>query len=258
MDRCLYALIADDRKLIDAAVVDRAWADMGGLAASRPVSAPALPKRQMAWPVWAGAASLLVAVAALWLVWQPGRPGLTTAPTQSTALTAAPKRATMAAPANWSGARLAFNGLAALEWPAASSVEELTTQLKTALQLYPWQLVMTRGQWTVPCDSRPMLVVRDTQGVTWNLSFIEPQWPTEPLPMGNFSEPVRQLQQYFMTQGWLGQAELDGVMGPRTATALARFQQSRGLAHTGQFDKATAYQLSCSMAPAGHAGAGAG
>ena len=38
---------------------------------------------------------------------------------------------------------------------------------------------------------------------------------------------------------------VDGVMGPRTANALAQFQKQSGLLASGQPDEETAYLLGC-------------
>jgi hypothetical protein len=150
-------------------------------------------------------------------------------------------------PANWVAARAGLAGLDELQWPKAESMPMLTEQLQQALQGKPWQAVLLNGETATPCTDRPVLTLNDARGQPWKLSFIEAQWPTAPMVMGLSSAPVRQLQQFLAIQGWLGPDEVDAMMGPRTAYALAHFQREQGLAGTGQFSPATAYRLSCRM-----------
>jgi peptidoglycan hydrolase-like protein with peptidoglycan-binding domain len=117
--------------------------------------------------------------------------------------------------------------------------------------MFPWQVLLGRAEWVRPCDERPLLTVLDEQGTTWQLSFVESWWPVSPVAMGDSSEPVRQVQQMMVQQRWLEKAEVDAVMGPRTAYALSRFQREQGLRTTGQFSPDTVYRLSCQLASRG-------
>ena len=53
---------------------------------------------------------------------------------------------------------------------------------------------------------------------------------------------VRGVQQRLRQQGFSAGVP-DGIWGPRTQTALVRFQRSRGLEPTGQLDPSTAVAL---------------
>ena len=60
------------------------------------------------------------------------------------------------------------------------------------------------------------------------------------------ADEVRQAQQKLKDDGdYTGQ--VDGKMGPKTAQALKKFQQSNGLPQTGHLDQQTASKLGISM-----------
>ena len=237
MDRCLYAALAADTLCIDRALVLRAWDDMG-LHGSSP-TASSLPPSARSWlrgqaaVLWLlfGALALLLGI---WFANPPQR------------LASAPNP--LAAPSDWATPHSAFAGLVLPAWPAVNSMPALSAQLNTALQKQGWQVLAGPGEWVAPCDERPMLAVRDAQGGLWQLTFVESGWPTAALAMGTSGAPVRQLQQMLAAQGLLDEAQVDAVMGPRTAFALSQFQREQGLAATGQFNPETAYQISCSLA----------
>ena len=59
-------------------------------------------------------------------------------------------------------------------------------------------------------------------------------------------DELRQAQQKLKDDGdYTGQ--IDGKMGPKTAQALKKFQQSNGLSQTGRLDQQTASKLGISM-----------
>lgn len=153
----------------------------------------------------------------------------------------------IAAPASWETSRAAFVGLAALNWPAESTVSALVGQLQKDLQPHLWQPLAAAGDWVPACGERPIFALRDAQGLTWNLSFVELLWPIAPVVLGDRSESLRRLQQLLHAQSLLGLPDVDGTMGPRTVAALARFQIAEGIESTGQFNPATAYRLSCRL-----------
>jgi len=60
------------------------------------------------------------------------------------------------------------------------------------------------------------------------------------------ADEVRQAQQKLKDDGdYTGQ--VDGKMGPKTAQAIKKFQQSNGLPQTGHLDQQTASKLGVSM-----------
>ena len=286
MDRCLYGLMADGTDRIDEALVQLAWQDLGwqipaphaavthasDASATPPPTAPdtitPFPYRHrvaLSGAALLGVALLLLAgsialgdyrstsevvaetVAATPMTVPPPAPPVVSVVTPIDSPVVAPIVTQIEEPANWVAARAGLAGLDELQWPKAESMPMLSEQLQQALQGKPWQAVLLNGESATPCTDRPVLTLTDARGQTWKLSFIEAQWPTAPMVMGLSSAPVRQLQQFLAIQGWLGPDEVDAMMGPRTAYALAHFQREQGLAGTGQFSPATAYRLSCRM-----------
>ena len=60
------------------------------------------------------------------------------------------------------------------------------------------------------------------------------------------ADEIRQAQQKLKDDGdYTGQ--VDGKMGPKTAAAIKKFQQSNGLPRTGHLDQQTASKLGISM-----------
>lgn len=255
MDRCLYGLLTSGGVTIDRSLVLRAFDDLGWQASAPDASLLASGSQPpRSWLRRQGAAIgllFVVGVGALaaWMFLGEQRLVMVQAGTAPRA-TAGPaiKPVLLAAPNNWATVRSAFPGLDTLTWPNVSSIPALTEQIRAALQSQPWQMVLAQGEWVSACNERPMLTFSDLQGVSWRLSFVESQWPTAPVAMGLYSEPVWHLQQVLVTQGLLDKVDVDGLMGPRTATALARFQREQGIAATGQFSATTAYRLSCQLA----------
>jgi general secretion pathway protein A len=271
MDRCLYALMIRGGRDVDEDIMRQAVADLGW---SEPPPAspqihPAVPGTVDAMPHLAVRPSrryaLVAAVAAValalgaYLAWSTDQSHeLASVPVAATAIAKAPAPAAapvvqpakavdlIAAPSDWTVTRSAFAGLGDLQWPAASSVGELTQEFQKAVAAQGWQLVVATGEWANPCPARPMQHFRIAQN-EWRLSFIEREWPTTPVTLGHKSEAVSNLQRLLVSQNWMGADQVDGVMGPRTVMALARFQASQGITGTGQFDAVTAYRLSCRL-----------
>jgi general secretion pathway protein A len=286
MDRCLYGLLANGTDRVDEALVQMAWQDLGwppptphaDLAHGNGASVTTLPNGAEAGaPSWyhhhvalfvavlLGSGLMLLGgsialgdyrstarvvaepVAVTPMAVSPPEPPAATVAKPIESPVVGPIFAHIPEPANWVAIRAALTGLDELQWPKAESVPMLTEQLQQALQGKLWQAVPLTGEPATPCSERPVLSLNDARGQAWRLSFIEAQWPTAPIAMGLSSAPVRQLQQFLTAQGWLGPDEVDAMMGPRTAYALAHFQREQGLAGTGQFSPATAYRLSCRM-----------
>jgi general secretion pathway protein A len=252
MDRCLYALLAGGAGPIDRALVLRAWKDLDWqapeLAQTSPAKSrpePSAPKRApqgLARAGWMGlslAGVTLAAVGGFFVAQNPAAFGLH--PPRTPLLV-------IAEPANWKTARKAFAGLTDLVWPVAPTLAVLTQQFQKVLEPHHWQIVAGAGEWVESCDVRPFVSVQDASAPPLQLSFIESEWPTAPVVLGQRSEPIRQLQQLLSDQGWLSVEKVDGVMGVQTAAALGRFQHAEGIDATGQFNLATAYRLSCLVA----------
>jgi general secretion pathway protein A len=254
MDRCLYALVAGGAGPIDRALVLRAWKDLDWQAPetsqASPVQnsrLPAAPKRApqgLARAGWMGISLVGLTLAAVG--------GFFVAHNASEFFLrpSSPASVLIAEPVNWTSVRNAYSGLTDVAWPVASTLAVLTQKFQNVLAPHHWQIVVGAGEWVSPCDERPFVTVQDVSAQPQQLSFIESDWPTAPVVLGQRGEPVRQLQQLLSDQGWLGVDKVDGVMGVQTAAALGRFQHAEGIDATGQFNLATAYRLSCLMAAA--------
>jgi general secretion pathway protein A len=261
MDRCLYALVAAGDREIDRNLVRRAAADLGW---SNPE--PLKNKTQITQHnerldassvtppvrfniVWAGLIVLMVAT----LGWYLGHskkiaPTLVDADHKpAVAVVPAVPVVLIAAPSNWTAALSSYKDLADLAWPAASTVASAMQQIQNNIGTQTWQVLARQGDWTTICDERPVSAVRDADGSSWQVSFIESQWPIAPVALGLRSEFIGKTQAYLQSQHWLELTDIDSTMGPRTAAALAHFQVTEGLEGTGQFNLATAYRLSCRL-----------
>ena len=269
MDRCLYAVTAFGGP-VERTLVLRASEDLGWQAPAVPVTPSRFqvvrqtPEAQQVWSArpwpcwravltWLGLSALGAAALAGFLA-DSGNHDRTPITTTATAVTPiavadlimAP--AYIAAPASWETSRAAFIGLTAAKWPTESTLPALVGQLQKDLQPHLWKPLAAAGDWVPACRERPLLVVRDAQGMVWRLSFVELLWPIAPVVLGYRNESLRRLQQLLQAQGLLRLSDVDGTMGLRTAYALARFQLAEGIEGTGQFNPATAYRLSCRLA----------
>ena len=270
MDRCLYAVVVSGG-LVEHALVLRASEDLGWQAPVIPVNsactqvpdvAPLIQPLQQAriprsrsYRRTALACLGMSALGAMALIgFLAGSGNLNRAPIAAAAVApiaiarsiVVPNH--IAAPASWDTSRAAFIGLGAMQWPTESTIPGLVGQLQEDLQPHRWKPLAAPGDWVSACGERPLLALRDAQGVTWNLSFVELVWPISPVVLGQSSESLAKLQQFLHSQGLLGLPDVDGTMGLRTAAALARFQLAEGIESTGQFNPATAYRLSCRLA----------
>lgn len=259
MDRCLYGMLASGAVSIDRALVLRALADLGWQGAVMPPVKPSPVQSWLRRPLWWILLLLTVAIAGVATAWlfavdyfSPNTSTLHAAKAPAWILTLLPappaKPKLIAQPSDWSTVRAAFPGLASLVWPAVGTLTALTEEILKAPPMHPWQVLLGQGEWVKPCAERPLLTVLDEQGARWQLSFVESWWPISPVAMGDSSDPVRKVQQMMVQQRWLEKAEVDAVMGPRTAYALSQFQREQGLRTTGQFSPETVYRLSCQLA----------
>lgn len=69
------------------------------------------------------------------------------------------------------------------------------------------------------------------------------------LEFGQSSAVVRWVQQRLQAHGLYAARDIDAVLGPVTASVLARFQREQGLTATGSVDARTLYRLSCAPTP---------
>lgn len=229
MDRCLYGVLARGTLQIDRALVRAAAAEAGFLPARR---------MHRHWPL--AAAALLAATGlatAAGLAWhQPAIPAVATTATTSTP-SPAPAGAALAATLHRS---------APDAWTICLQRLAPNNDSNHALQVIPLPrryLGMLAGRSDLCLQRRRS---------DWLLAW-QPHWPTEQLLPGQRSEPVRELQAALLAHGaFANPAEqpIDGLFGPHTRAALARFQQRHGLPASGRADPLTLLLLTTPAAAA--------
>lgn len=262
MDRCLYGLVARDRQLIDQDLVLAAWHDLDPTQADQPqgpsaAAHPHAPRAPVIGPrrsslrqaLGLGALGLSLALGfAGLLIWRDRTARLEVEnplqPTQA-------HQTALAAPAEWPALQERHPLLRALHWSPSDTPQALSQALSEQLAHQnppsPWRAVAWSGPVVQGCQQHPLLTFKTAQGPTVQLAFLESLWPLGPVGLGETRSAVAATQAYLKSRGWLGEREVDGVMGPRTVSALARWQTEEGLGHTGQFDPATSYRLACRL-----------
>lgn len=115
-----------------------------------------------------------------------------------------------------------------VEWLPARSEEQ------------PWVPVLLPSEWEQGCNDQPLYPLSDGR-----LALFQSVLPVAPQPFGEEGEPLFALQLALVERLLLAPEAVDGVMGPRTANALAQFQKQSGLLASGQPDAETSYLLSC-------------
>ena len=262
MDRCLYGLVARDLQQIDQGLVLAAWHDLddaqAGQAQAPLAAAHPQPQRPPVTGPWRSGMSQALGLGALGLGLALGFAGLLiwrdhTAllevgnPLQPTEA----RQTSLAAPAGWPALQERHPFLRALHWPQSDTPQALSQALSEQLahQTPPslWRTVAWSGPAVKSCPQHPLLTFKTSEGSSTQLAFLESRWPLGPVGLGETQSAVAATQAYLKSRGWLGEREVDGVMGPRTASALARWQTEEGLGHTGQFDPATSYRLACRL-----------
>lgn len=95
-------------------------------------------------------------------------------------------------------------------------------------------------------DAAPTVETRKDQPESYNetheSSDKTSDGKAEPEPALESAEMIRRAQEALRDQGYY-EGAIDGVMSPRTATALKTFQRENGLAETGDLDPATVKKL---------------
>jgi general secretion pathway protein A len=267
LDRCLYGLAAMHQSRIDKALIQRALADVPELQVRSPRVGLMAVGARWSWRwVAAGAALGLASVTALatWLPWQPSAawhewsawwskleaPAAAAEPTATASLATAPAATgaqTPAASAPVSAPSAAGPLVAA---PAAAAPMPVPSpEPPSARQRCLDKLGVQAGQTPVREMRVPesmatryatldRVCVFQDNGIAW-LMLVDSGRAQQ---IQQAERTVQALQSMLRTAG-LFDGVADGLMGPQTRQALARFQKNSGLAATGQPDELTLYLL---------------
>lgn len=242
LDRCLYGLAINGSGRINASLVDTAARE---LSLARPTRRPGYGL------VLAGGLAGVGAIAAVVMF------GMAPAVTLAVAVAEEPPALAVAAPQEPAPqpsvreetvpeADAAWQAFIAAHAPlpvadvSPTRWAEVFEWLPARSNVQPWVPVLLPQEWQRGCDERPLYPLSDGQ-----LALFRAALPVVPQPFGEAGAMIVALQQVLVAQGFLTPEAVDGVMGPRTATALAQFQKQSGLLASGQPDADTAYLLAC-------------
>ena len=256
MDRCLYALMAADTQAINSVLMNAAIHDLGRLKANqrntRHTWQPAL------------VASLIIVVGLGFLALQPradlvGRISQTLdawlTPDATATVVAMPQTDTQAlipssaptapSPATQDPALTRFLAHYDLDILDVSLNNALTNNqlaiFEQALTTSPWQLIRSARPLLDP-DNPATLRHQSITGQDEWLLLWQPSYRINAFHFGAQSPAVAQLQHQLAQLGHYT-ATPDGIVGGRTKTALARFQEQNGLIPSGDTNPLTLYLL---------------
>lgn len=251
MDRALYALMVKDTRQISESLMQAAISDLGRLKPS--------PQRTLSrWP--ALAACLIIASGLGYLIQHPDvhlgerlKQVFRQLSTDDHSVTVASVPAEISTPSHPTTldttpvdpkqARfLSYYGLEPL-------AQSLNTALKThqwtrfeqALQHTPWQLVHSSLP-RISAFNAGVLKFQNAEGGHRWVFLWQPPYRIKQFHFGAESSAIRQLQNQLAQLGHYA-TQPDGVVGARTKTALARFQEQAGLIPSGDINPLTLYLL---------------
>ncbi|ROZ84518.1 hypothetical protein EF096_06170 [Pseudomonas neustonica] len=236
VDRCLYGLAASDSSRITAALVNTAAYELGfqPQAKRNPgVYAAKLVAGVAAIGVIAGL--VVLDVRPDWAVIKPVPAVASVAPVAVAKVEAEPEPQALA----WQQFIDRYAPLAVGEAPP-EHWSQVIQWLPERSDTQPWLAVLLPLDWQEGCHGQTSYPLSEG-----NLVLFRSALPAQPQPFGADDSAIIALQQSLAQQGLLAEADIDGVMGPRTATALAFFQKQNDLLATGQPDADTAYLLDC-------------
>lgn len=236
LDRCLYGLAINGSGRINASLVDTA---------ARELSLAGPPRRPGYGSVLAGVLAGVGVIAAVVMLGMA--PIVTPALTLPVAVAEelpplaveVPQELVPVADAAWQGFIAAHAPLPVADASPTRWVE-VFEWLPARSDVQPWVPVLLPQEWQRGCDKRPLYPLSDGQ-----LALFRTALPVVPQPFGEAGAMIVALQQALVARELLIPEAVDGVMGPRTATALAQFQKQSGLLASGQPDADTAYLLAC-------------
>jgi len=257
IDRCLFGLAARDKCHIDRALIQQAALELG-LITSQTAARTRWAKR-LPWLLipLASVAGVMVIPASsaqdAYRQLQAQIANLPPAPMPAPAPAPAPEPtpqpiidATVTAETSaWDSFLEAYP---ALDWQAPAPMDQAGARAGMPPQdtEQPWVAALLQAGITQNCLGQPTYALTDS-----SLTLFRTHLPTAPLAFGHKGADVRALQQALAHAHLLRTTDVDGRMGPLTATALARFQGQNGLLASGQPDPGSAYLLTCTQRPAG-------
>lgn len=257
MDRCLYGVVALGNRAIGAALVRQAAAEAG-------FHAPRRPRR---WPIAAALAVVTGLATAAGIAWGPGQRPADLPPGAPVTAAAARTSATLSIP------EFAGHGDAGIEWrDCLSRLSSSASDLQGADGAV--QLAMIAGHHVESLRQRGNVCLRHRDG-RWTAAW-RPRLQSTQLFPGSRGGDVRVLQAMLLARGAFAietvstsatpetqAAEdrfdpadtnpVDGVLGPRTRDALARFQHRHRLPANGDADPLTLLLLDPASAPGARA-----
>ena len=242
LDRCLYGLVTSGTKRITASLVD--------IAAKELSLKPAKGRSAYRSLLVGGAAAasvtgILVAanfmapdylLPTLNLNWTVSSPVTEVTPMPASVL---PQPAEQQRAAEWQAFAERHAPLPLAEDPP-QHWSDVAEWLPLRSDGQPWVALLLPNNWESGCHNQPLYSLAEGK-----LALFRSSLPVEPQPFGAESESIVALQRSLVESGVFMPEVVDGVMGPRTANALAQFQKQSGLLASGQPDEETAYLLGC-------------
>lgn len=221
MDRCLFGLVARNRRRVDKSLVLRAARELGLQVAS---SSPGLWRR-LRWKLPLLALGIGASAYAVQTLQE--RVMLPTTP---------PSIVIDQEKVEWERFLENYPGL---NWSggAPASWQEVLSSLSGEQS---WLPVRLSDSSLVSCQGHAGYDLDNGR-----LAFFQTALPTLPVPFGTANQQVLMLQQALAEQQLLSAGEVDGHMGPVTAAALTRFQQQHGLLAVDTPELNSAYLLTC-------------
>lgn len=255
MDRCLFGLVAKKIRLIDTQLMKQAIDESSlhqAATAPRWGRAPATSGAAVAVSfVSMLAIGLAVVASASWQ--EEGAFGKkhergTSLPIPGTPSAVRDTPPAIAANQVWQDFLDAYPGLNGVVITEFQDISHAGLEaLEKALAPYHWIPVVVGSTELSSCAGYPSFRLRSASGQKYRLVLFQTDLPYMPVPFSQAGASVKLLQTKLSALGYMAGAKVDGVMGGRTAAALARFQKARGLVGTGQPDIYSSYALECTL-----------
>lgn len=233
LDRCLYGLVARRSSDIDATLMQEAVADIG-----RPGHGAPAARRHRTPALIAAMAALAVGGAAL-AAWHTGAifpPGAEKPAPAAASAPPEPEPEPLPSPLpSPSLAAVAHSPPASDRQPGDDCMGTITRGGDNAAPSI--RLVALPAPLAPLLDPDQSLCVFERGGRHW--AAWATGWRMEDLVSPRANGTVLRLQQHLARLGLLGEADIDGYMGPRTHQALAAYRERNGLAPGGGADDLT-------------------
>jgi general secretion pathway protein A len=248
MDRCLFGLVANNTRMIDAHLMRQAIKE------SSLYQSPAQTRKRQAKAVRPGLVLTFAGVLITGLAFAATYLGAKNDPSPAVRESAPIKNEPDKTPSahiespEWRSFLDAYPGIkgVTIKELRKNSAAELDA-LRKELAPYRWIPVMISSNGLDSCQGFPTLPLHTDTGEQKRLALFRTDLPMSPIPFSESGDDVKLLQSTLASLGYMPASEMDGVMGGRTANALARFQKIHGLASTGQPDVRSGYEMECAL-----------